>query len=119
MPANEMNRATHTSAAIVPPAETAGQDGLPEWNLGDLYPSMESDAYRADLESAAEGAKAFAALYRGQLEAILSAPDAPARLHEAIAGFEALEDRLGRILSFASLLYAGDTSDTETRQILR
>ncbi len=32
-------------------------------------------------------------------------------MHEAIAVYEGIDDRLGRIMSFASLVYAGDTSD--------
>jgi oligoendopeptidase F len=110
MTSTELNRTPQVSPRAGDPS---GSDRLPEWNLGDLYPSMDSDAYRADLDGAAEHAKAFAARYRGQLGTLLVEPDAAARLHEAIAGFEALEDRLGRILSFASLLYAGDTSDTD------
>ena len=84
---------------------------LPEWNLADLYPGMDSPDYFADLDGAAEAAKDFAERYRGRLADLLDGNDASSRLHQAVASFETLEDRLGRVISYASLLYAGDTSD--------
>ena len=84
---------------------------LPEWDLSDLYAGVDAPEYAADLAQAAADASAFSAEYAGQLETVLARPDGAAHLHEAIARFEAIEDRLGRIISFASLLYAGDTSD--------
>ena len=84
---------------------------LPEWDLTDLYSGMESPAYAEDLVASATQATHFAEKYKGRLADLLAGPDAPQTLFEAICEFEALEDRLGRIISFASLLYAGDTSD--------
>jgi len=84
---------------------------LPEWNLADLYPSRDAPRYAADLERAARDAKVFAEQYRGKLAGMLAAPDASATLFEAISAYEALDDLLGRIISYASLVYAGDTSD--------
>ncbi len=43
---------------------------------------------------------------------------APA-LAEAVKRYEALEDRLGRLISYASLVYAGNTTDPDARQVLR
>ena len=84
---------------------------LPEWNLADLYPGMDSEAYKADLARADKEAKAFAGAYRGRLADIAASADAPAALHVAIARYEALDDVLGRIISYAGLIYAGDTTD--------
>jgi oligoendopeptidase F len=84
---------------------------LPEWNLADLYkgmaaPELEDDFRRVEAESSA-----FAERYKGQLEAIARSANASEALEAAIAAYEAMDDRLGRILSYAGLVYAGDTSD--------
>ncbi len=84
---------------------------LPRWNLGDLYAGMDSPAYSADLARAEEQAEGFAQRYRGQLDAMAAGIDASARLAEAISTFESLEEALGRIASFASLVYTEDTAD--------
>jgi oligoendopeptidase F len=83
---------------------------LPEWNLEDLYPSMDSRAFASDLGKAGADCKSFNAAYRGKLEA-LARKDSGAGLLEAIKRYEALEDLLGRIMSYAGLVYSGDTTD--------
>jgi oligoendopeptidase F len=84
---------------------------LPEWNLDDLYPGMESSAFQDDLKRAASEAKAFASDYQGKLLELASGPDASQALHQAIARYEAIDDRLGRIISYAGLVYSGETTD--------
>jgi oligoendopeptidase F len=84
---------------------------LPEWNLADLYPSMESDLYSADLTRAEAECKAFATDYRGRLEEIARSEDAGTALAVAVRRYEAIEDLLGRIMSYAGLVYSGNTSD--------
>jgi oligoendopeptidase F len=82
---------------------------MPEWRLEHLYPSLDSQQYAADLARSATEAAAFAAAYRGKLESMARSRDAAKKLGEAIRRFEALEDLMGRIMSYASLVYAGDT----------
>jgi len=84
---------------------------LPEWNLADLYPGRDSPELQAALERAESASEAFAGRWRGTLAAIAAGPDAGARLAEAVREFEALDDLLGRIISYAGLLHAGDTVD--------
>ena len=84
---------------------------LPEWNLADLYPAMDSPAYAGDLERAAKDCAAFAHKWRGQLADIAAGPDASAKLFAAIKDYEAIEDLLGRIMSYAGLVYSGDTTN--------
>ncbi len=79
---------------------------LPAWNLADLYPAPDSPALEADLKSAAERAKAFNLRHAGRLAAL----DGTA-LGAAIADYEAIQEILGRIMSFAQLVYSGDMSD--------
>ena len=89
----------------------AGLGHLPEWDLTHLYPAMESASFTHDLEEALKRSQAFAALYRGKLAGFLAGPDAAAKLAEAVRDYESLEDLLGRIMSYAGLVYSGDTTD--------
>ena len=86
-------------------------DHLPEWDLSQLYPSMDSQEFAADLAKAEADSKAFADTYRGKLDALARGADASAALAVPLEAYEALEDLLGRIMSYASLIYAGDTTD--------
>jgi len=83
---------------------------LPEWNLADLYPAVDSRAFADDLKKAEGDCKTFNVAYKAKLEA-LAKKSAGAGLLEAIERYEALEELLGRLMSFASLVYAGDTTD--------
>ncbi|WP_046862659.1 M3 family oligoendopeptidase [Microvirga massiliensis] len=84
---------------------------LPEWDLSHLYPGIESDAFRKDLAQAEGECKAIADTYRGKLAEIASGPEAPQVLTDAIKRYEAIEDLLGRLMSYAGLVYSGDTTD--------
>jgi len=81
---------------------------LPQWKLGDLYASPEAPAIEADLARAAVQAKALAQRGKGRL-AGLRAEDLAALVQD----YEALQDLLGRIGSYAELVYAGNMSDPE------
>ncbi|MEW6123682.1 MAG: M3 family oligoendopeptidase [Pseudomonadota bacterium] len=89
----------------------AKADVLPEWNLADLYPAMDSPALAADLEKADAVCKAFEETYKGKLAGLLAAPDAGETLGAAVKAYEGIDDLLGRIASYGSLVYAGNTSD--------
>ena len=89
----------------------AALGALPEWDLSDLYPAIESAEVRRDLERAHSECVAFESDYRGKLAALADRPDGGAALAEAVRRYEAIEDLLGRLMSFASLAYASDTSD--------
>ncbi len=84
---------------------------LPEWNLSHLYPGMDSDAFKRDLAWAEGECKAFAEAYRGKLDAMVRGEKGPEALTDVIKRYEALEDVLGRIMSYAGLVYSGDTTD--------
>jgi oligoendopeptidase F len=90
----------------MPDASTLGP--LPQWDLADLYPSPDGPELAGDLEHSAATAKAFRAGLEGKV-AEMSGAD----LGGAIAEYEAIEEVLGRIMSFAHLRYAGDMSDPE------
>lgn len=86
---------------------------LPEWDLGDLYDSPNSDDFKADLDRARKEAEAFQDRYQGMLKALADLEDGGGTLGVAVQAFEKLQDLVGRIASFAGLLYAADTSDQE------
>ena len=92
------------------PKPAADLGTLPEWNLEDLYPSMDSRAFKSDLAKAESESKSFNAAYRGKLEA-LAKKNSGSGLLEALQRYEALEELLGRIMSYAGLVYSGDTTD--------
>src|SRR5256714_6581266 len=84
---------------------------LPEWNLADLYPAIDAPEVKRDLDRADAECIAFEDAYKGKLAGLAAAPDAGAKLVEAVKRYEALDDLLGRLISFASLVYAGNTLD--------
>jgi len=84
---------------------------LPEWRLEDLYPGIDSPAVAADLERALAECTSFEERYKGGLAKGLTQPGGAAALARAIAEYETIEDLLGRIASYAGLVYAGDTTD--------
>jgi oligoendopeptidase F len=84
---------------------------LPEWNLKDLYPALDSPEVKRDLDLADSECAAFEQDFKGRL-AVLAAGEGGA-LAKAVARYEAIDDRLGRLMSFSSLMYAGNTTDPE------
>src|SRR5437588_214780 len=84
---------------------------LPEWNLADLYPAIDAPEVKRDLDRADAECVAFEEAYKGKLAGLATASDAGAKLAEAVRRYEAIDDLLGRLISFASLVYAGNTTD--------
>ena len=80
---------------------------LPEWNLRDLYPGLDSPEVKRDLDLADSECAAFEQDFKGRLAALA----AGSGLAKAVARYEAIDDRLGRLMSYASLMYAGNTTD--------
>ena len=104
-----MNRPSSATAAR--PAEPLGP--LPEWNLADLYPGIDAPEVAADLARAEAECAAFEEAYKGKLAEIAASARAGAELGAAVARFEKIEDLLGRLMSFAGLVHAGDTTDAK------
>ncbi len=103
-------RSRPKAAAQLRPQANLGE--LPEWNLKDLYPAMVSRAFAEDLVKAASECRSFNVTYKGKLDA-LAKNASGAGLLEAIKRYEALEELLGRIMAYASLIYSEDTTDAE------
>jgi oligoendopeptidase F len=100
------------------PAGQASTDmgDLPEWNLSDLYSGMDAPELKRDLEKAAADALAFETRWKGTLAAE-AAREGKGKLGQAMREYEALEDLVGRIVSYAGLVYAGDTSDPKRAKL--
>ena len=84
---------------------------LPEWNLNDLYPGLDSPQLKRDLDEADAECAAFEEAFKGKLLALATDEGAGKKLTEAVKRYEAIEDKLGRLYSYASLLYAGNSVD--------
>ncbi len=81
---------------------------LPEWNLSDLYPGAESPALTGDLARLADDAVAFHQRYEGKLADLSGAA-----LGAAVEAYEGMQELSGRILSYASLVHAGNLADPD------
>ncbi len=103
-----------TSAASAPATVSPAEPSLPEWNLADLYAAPDDPALENDLVDAATRAKAFAERYRGRLAGL----DGHA-LGNAIGEYEALQERLGKVASYAQLRYAADISNPEAARFMQ
>ena len=88
--------------------DTIALGALPEWDLGDLYPAQDAPELEADLTGASSSADAFAENYQGSLAGL----DAGA-LAGAIAEYERIQEILGRVMSYAGLVHAGNVSDPD------
>src|SRR5467141_1273741 len=108
MPA-QAKRVAANKAAKSPSRPRLG--ALPEWNLADLYAGIDDPHVKRDLDRADAESIAFEQTYRGKLAALADGPDAGRALAEAVKAYEKLDDLLGRLVSFAGLVHAGDTVD--------
>ena len=86
-------------------------ESLPVWDLSDLYPGMDAPEVETDLARAAELATEFETRWKGKLAEVIAGAEGGVLLADALAAFEAIEEVMGRLGSFAGLIHAGDTSD--------
>ncbi|KOF18163.1 oligoendopeptidase F [Ensifer adhaerens] len=100
------------------PAQGAAAElgDLPSWRLEDLYPSATSDAFRSDMKKAETDSIAFEGKWKGKLAAAATKTGNDG-IGAAVKEFEALEDIMGRIASFAGLTYFSDTSKPENGKL--
>jgi len=84
------------------------------WDLSDLYTASDDPALARDMEQALSESNQFAAKYRGRV-GNLSAGE----LAEALATLEAIEDRVGRVQSFAQLQWSTNTGEASFGALLQ
>ena len=90
---------------------SAGFRRLPEWNLDDLYSGLNDPAIKRDLDRADAECAAFEDAYKGKLAGLAAALDGGSALAAAVRRYEAIDDLMGRLSSFAGLTHAGNTLD--------
>jgi oligoendopeptidase F len=113
---NSILTETARNAAVEKAAGEPELGNLPEWNLADLYPGTDAPELKRDMARAAEDAVAFETRWKGKLLDAASSPKG-GELGKALREFEQLEELIGRIASFAGLVYAGDTSDPKRAKL--
>lgn len=96
------------SAASKKPANTSELKNLPRWDLTHLYPSKDSKELQHDLSTADARARRFQKIFQGQLDSF----DGDI-LASTIGEYEAIEEVLGRLSSYAYLLYSQNVSHEE------
>ena len=90
-----------------------GLGDLPEWRLEDLYPAMDSTELRADFDWLKSEISAFATDYQGALAGL----DGDG-LERAVKRYEAIQNKSGRIMSYAGLLYQQNSADSTRAKFL-
>ena len=81
---------------------------LPRWNLNDLYSGPKAPKLKADLAWAGAESKKFRRAFEGKLKGL----DGKG-LGRAIARYETIAERIGKIMSYGHLLHATNMSDLE------
>ncbi len=87
-------------------ASQPGDAPAPSWDLSDLYANPDSPAIEQDLCRTDAAAKLFAQTYAGKLGDVSGAV-----LAGAMAQFEALDETLARVMSYAQLLFSADSTN--------
>ncbi len=82
-------------------------DSLPEWRLDDLYAGLDDPRIQADLAALEADIEAFAKEFAGTLPSVA----ADGTLGGAVMRYEAIEERIGRLGSFAGLVFTTKSSD--------
>ncbi|ATU73455.1 Oligoendopeptidase F-like protein [Gluconacetobacter sp. SXCC-1] len=103
-------------SALSPVREEAGQpsggapglSGLPRWDLSDLYEGPQAPQLATDLDQADADSQDFARVWQGRLASVPGG-----ELAQAIAEYQRIDEVLGRAGSYAQLLFAANTSDSE------
>ena len=106
----QIAQTTIARAQSAPAAPAAALGDLPSWNLTDLFPSKDSPEFKAALEKAAADSIAFETRWKDRLANAASQSGAEG-LGSAIKDYDALDDLLGRIATFAGLTYFSNTTD--------
>src|SRR6516165_9127093 len=89
---------------------------LPEWNLADLYRGPDAPELKAHLAKSERTAEAMQEDYAGKLAALADGGKGGKALAKVVREYEVLSDLMGRIVSYASLLYAADTADPKRQK---
>lgn len=87
------------------------------WDLKDLYCDPKDPALDTDLKVALQKAKKFENRYRGKLT--IKGGITPSKLFQALEEFENICEKIGRVNSYANLLHAANTEESEYGALLQ
>jgi oligoendopeptidase F len=111
MPKIAKNNAVKRPAARAAAGRKTALGKLPEWNLNDLYSGLDDPAIKRDLDRIDAECVDFETAYKGKLAAMATGADGGAAVAAAVRRYEAIDDLMGRLGSYAGLVHAGDTID--------
>ena len=103
--------ASKSAAGRTTRASSGSLRHLPEWNLDDLYRGLDDPAIKRDLDRTDAECVAFEEAYKGKLAGFAATADGGDALAAAVRRYEAIDDLMGRLSSFAGLIHAGNTLD--------
>ncbi len=104
------SRSTFAASAVGAETTDPALGLLPVWKLSDLYAAKDAPAFRDDMQRAEKDALAFEGRWKGRL-ADAAATTGEDGIGEALKQYDALDDLLGKIGSFAGLTYFSDTAN--------
>lgn len=87
----------------------SGSEGV-TWNLSDLYSGLDDRRIERDTSGLIKRSAAFEKKYRGKINS--KTITAPALL-KAVSELESISEQIGKLLSFAYLIFAADTAKPE------
>jgi oligoendopeptidase F len=96
----------------------AARSQLPEWNLADLYSGLSDPAIKRDLARTDAECAAFEEAYQDKLSGLATQAEGGAALAAAVRRYEVIDDLMGRLSSYASLVHAGNTLDPTRSKFL-
>jgi oligoendopeptidase F len=106
-----MSRRSPLKKSANKPSKPSKLGALPEWNLNDLYPGIDSPQIERDLAQADSDCVAFERDFKGKLAAMAAGEGAGKALAEAVKRYEAIGEMFGRLGSYAGLMRSGDVDD--------
>jgi oligoendopeptidase F len=86
---------------------TVGSEGV-RWDLSDLYSGLDDPQVERDIQDALSRARSFEERYRGKIN---SETIDPSLLLESVKELESISEQVGKLLSYAYLVFAADTSN--------
>ena len=94
------------------PGRKSARRACPNGTSAIFIPGLDDPAIKRDPSTAwMPTALAFEEAYKGKLDAMTRAPAAGINLAEVVRRYEAIDDLMGRIGSYAGLVHAGNTVD--------
>lgn len=90
-------------------AHKSGSEGI-KWDLSDLYTGLDDSRIERDTKGLIKKSAAYEKKYRGRINSkTITAPT----LFKAVSELESISEQIGRLLSFAYLIFAADTAKPE------